>query len=61
MPKVYADSPTDCTTEGQRFHILIYGGKTMVNGRLQRSQEYRCESCGEHIKKQDLQEATNGA
>jgi len=59
MRKVFAESPTDCTTEGQRFHTLVYGGKAMRDGRLQRSQEYRCEACGEYITKSDLQEATN--
>lgn len=59
MAKVYADSPTECTTEGIRFHQMVYMGKAMVDGRLQRSQEYRCTECGEFIKKQSLQEATN--
>jgi len=59
MAKEYALSPTDCTTEGFRFHVMTYMGKTMVDGRLQRSQEYRCDNCGEFIRKSDLQEATN--
>jgi len=59
MRKTYAESPTDCITEGQRFHDLVYQGKVTRDGRLQRSQEYRCETCGQYITKADLQEATN--
>jgi len=59
VEKVYADSPTDCKEEGAKFHDLVYQGKVNIDGRLQRSQEYRCRRCGEFIKKQELQEATN--
>jgi len=61
MPKVMAKSPTLCAVEGQHFHSLVYGGKVTRDGRLQRSQEYRCEVCGEYISKVALQEATNNA
>lgn len=57
--KTYAKSPTDCITEGWTFHELVYQGKVTKDGRLQRSLEYRCNSCGEFITKLDLQEATN--
>jgi len=58
---VYSKSPIECTVpaEGRSAHVLVYQGKTMVNGRLQRSQEYRCDACGQFIRKDKLQEATN--
>lgn len=59
MPKVYSKSATECPTEGQKFHVLVYQGKVTKDGRLQRSLEYRCETCGEYIPKAALQEATN--
>ena len=61
MEKVYADSAVGCTVpqEGRKAHVLVYQGKVMKDGRLQRSLEYRCSACGEFIKKSDLQEATN--
>lgn len=59
MAKTYAVSPTECPTEGRRFHSLVYQGKVTRDGRLQRSLEYRCDACGEFISKADLQEATN--
>lgn len=59
MPKTYAKSAASCTKNDGGFHVLVYQGKTMLNGRLQRSLEYRCDLCGEFITKPDLQEATN--
>lgn len=61
MAKVYAGDPVACPAEQRIVHDLVYMGRTRIEGRKQRSLEYRCGACGEFIRKDALQSATQGS
>ncbi len=58
MAKKYAADAVSCPADGSMVHSLVYMGHYREEGQSRRSLEYRCNNCGEFIKKADLQKET---